>query len=58
MEVIFLKLDNLKNKLKTKIKNTTFFKKKFSFESGIDITNENEVLYRKNVVIKNILFIK
>jgi uncharacterized membrane protein len=57
MEVIFLKLDNLKNKLKIKIKNTTFFKKKFSFESGIDITNENEVLYRKNVVIKNILFI-
>ena len=52
-----MKLDNLKNKLKIKIKNTTFFKKKFSFESGIDITNENEVLYRKNVVIKNILFI-
>ena len=52
-----MKLDNLKNKLKTKIKNTTFFKKRFSFESGVDITNENEVLYRKNVVIKNILFI-
>ena len=29
----------------------------FGFESGIDITNDNQVLYRKNVVIKNIIFV-
>lgn len=29
----------------------------FGFESGIDITNDTQVLYRKNVVIKNIIFV-
>lgn len=29
----------------------------FGFESGIDITNDNQVLYRKNIVIKNIIFV-
>lgn len=48
---------NLKEKLNNKIKNNTFFKKHFGFESGIDITDENQVLYRKNVVVKNIIFV-
>ena len=46
-----------KDKIKVKIKNTSFFKDKFGFESGIDITNDNQVLYRKNFVIKNIIFV-
>ena len=33
------------------------FQKYFGFEEGIDITNETQVLFRKNVVIKNIIFI-
>ncbi len=52
-----LKIFKLKDKLKRTIKNTSFFKEKFGFESGIDITNDNQVLYRKNVVIKNIIFV-
>ena len=44
------------DKIKSKIKNNALFDKWFSFESGIDITNDNQVLYRKNVVIKNIIF--
>lgn len=39
-----------------KISNT-FFDKNFGFESGIDITDDSQVLYRKNVVIKNIIFV-
>ena len=49
--------DNLKNKIKAKIKNNTFFNKQFGFEVGIDITDDNQVLYRKNTVIKNIIFL-
>lgn len=33
------------------------FAKFFGFEQGIDITNDVAVLYRKNVVIKNIVFV-
>ncbi|MBQ3253620.1 MAG: hypothetical protein IJA65_03605, partial [Acholeplasmatales bacterium] len=47
---------NIKEKIKRKLKNNTFFEKHFGFESGIDITDDNQVLYRKNVVIKNIIF--
>lgn len=47
----------LKSKIKSKIKNNTLFKSLFGFESGIDITDDNQVLYRKNVVIKNIIFV-
>lgn len=43
--------------LKNKIKNTKFFNNAFGFESGIDIANETQVLYRKNIVIKNIVFL-
>ena len=52
-----------KNKisLKDKILKNTFFSKLFAnyfgFESGIDITNDTQVLYRKNYVIKNIVFV-
>lgn len=43
-----------------------FFKKKsfsslfnewFGFENGIDISNETQVLFRRNIVIKNIIFV-
>lgn len=43
--------------LKSKIKNNKFFNNMFGFESGIDITNDNQVIYRKNIVIKNIIFV-
>lgn len=43
--------------LKNKIKNNKFFSYTFGFESGIDITDDTKVLYRKNIVIKNIIFI-
>ena len=43
--------------LKNKIKNNKFFSNTFGFESGIDITDDTKVLYRKNIVIKNIIFI-
>lgn len=48
---------DLKDKVKRKIKTTSFFNDKFGFESGIDITDDNQVLYRKNVVIKNIILV-
>lgn len=34
-----------------------FFIKRFSFEKGVDILDETSVLYRKNRVIRNIIFI-
>ncbi|OHE40649.1 MAG: hypothetical protein A2Y16_06260 [Tenericutes bacterium GWF2_57_13] len=34
-----------------------FFISRFSFESGVDILDETSVLYRRNLVIKNILWI-
>ena len=42
---------------KNKLKNIKIFDNMFGFESGVDITNDNQVLYRKNVVIKNIIFV-
>lgn len=47
----------LKNRIAAKIKNNTLFQRMFGFEVGIDVTNDNQVLYRKNVVIKNIIFV-
>lgn len=52
-----MSLESIKNKIKNKIVNTTFFRNMFGFESGIDITDEKQVLYRKNVVIKNIILL-
>lgn len=46
-----------KKGLKTKIKENKFFVNNFGFERGIDITDDTQVLYRKNYVIKNIVFI-
>jgi Response regulator containing a CheY-like receiver domain and an HD-GYP domain len=43
--------------LKNKIKNNKFFSNAFGFESGIDIADDTQVLFRKNVVIKNIIFL-
>lgn len=36
---------------------SNFFSKHFSFESNIDLSDEVEVLYRRNVVIKNIMLV-
>ena len=41
----------------TKLKQSSLFQKFFGFEAGIDITDETQVLFRKNVVIKNIIFL-
>ncbi|MFI3251771.1 MAG: hypothetical protein R3Y60_01390 [bacterium] len=41
----------------SKKKIIAFFTKHFSFESDIDLSNETEVLFRRNVVIKNIIFL-
>ncbi len=39
------------------LKLTRFFVSKFSFEAGVDILDETSVLFRKNLVIRNILWI-
>ena len=41
----------------TKINIREFFRKNFSFDSGVDLNDEVEVLYRRNIVIKNIIFV-
>ena len=53
----FKKLKNLKTKIQNKIRNNTFYQKYFGFENGIDITDDKMVQYRKNIVIKNIIFV-
>lgn len=50
------KKEKLNKKTKFKFK-FNLFSKYFAFEEGIDITNDVEVLKRRNVVIKNIIFI-
>lgn len=35
----------------------SFLHKHFSFEGDVDLSNETEVLYRKNIVIKNIILL-
>jgi len=49
------KLNKKKKSLSSFIGN--IFQKYFSFESGIDISNETQVLYRRNKVIKNIILV-
>ena len=44
-----------KLKLLKKIK--SFFERNFSFEHGVDLNDEVEVLFRRNIVIKNIILI-
>lgn len=44
-------MKNIKSKL------SSLFEKYFSFETNIDLSNEVEVLFRRNVVIKNIIFL-
>lgn len=44
-------------KLFKREKVTSFFNKHFSFDADIDLSNKAEVLYRKNIVIKNIIFL-
>lgn len=43
--------------LKAKLKNNKTFDNLFGFESGVDITNETKVLFRRNNVIKRIIFL-
>ena len=52
-----MKIKDLKEKITNKFRTNTFFQDKFGFENGIDITDDNEVLFRKNVVIKNLVFV-
>ena len=33
----------------------SFFERNFSFEHGVDLNDEVEVLFRRNIVIKNII---
>ena len=40
-----------------KIKQSNLYNNYFGFENNIDITNDCEVLFRKNVVIKNIVLL-
>lgn len=35
----------------------SFFERWFSFEHGVDLNDEVEVLFRRNIVIKNIIFV-
>ena len=35
----------------------SFFERNFSFEHGVDLNDEIEVLFRRNIVIKNIIFV-
>lgn len=53
---MLLNLKDVPNKFKSKIKANKLAQKYFGFESGIDVTNDSEVLHRKNEVIKNIIF--
>ncbi|MFA7589330.1 MAG: hypothetical protein WCY22_03105 [Acholeplasmataceae bacterium] len=55
-------MENKQSKKKKKIINfkeigQNLFAKFFGFEQGIDITDDVAVLYRRNVVIKNIIFV-
>ena len=36
---------------------SSLFNEWFGFENGIDISNETQVLFRRNIVIKNIIFV-
>ena len=36
---------------------SSFFERNFSFEHGVDLNDEVEVLFRRNIVIKNIIFV-
>lgn len=40
-----------------RLKNTTLYNNIFGFEKNVDVTNDTAVLCRKNIVIKNIIFI-
>ncbi|MCR5787089.1 MAG: hypothetical protein K6G28_05255 [Acholeplasmatales bacterium] len=50
---------NKKFNISLKIKSffSRLFQKYFSFENGVDISDETQVLYRRNKVIKNIIFV-
>ena len=43
--------------LRSRLKNSKTFDNLFGFESGVDITDETKVLYRRNNVIKRIIFL-
>ena len=44
-------------KLKMFKKVMSFFERNFSFEHGVDLNDEVEVLFRRNIVIKNIILV-
>lgn len=51
-----MKIGDLWGKFKKKVKSNKMYQNLFGFESGIDLTNDAQVLHRKNQVIKNIIF--
>ena len=54
-----MKLDKDKKGISIKLKKlgNNIFSKFFGFEEGIDITDDVAVLNRRNIVIKNIIFV-
>ncbi len=52
-----MKQKKAKTNKRIKTLGNRLFAKYFGFEEGIDITNDAAVLYRRNVVIKNIIFL-
>jgi HD-GYP domain-containing protein (c-di-GMP phosphodiesterase class II) len=47
----------LRDKMNVKVLGKGIFAKYFGFEQGVDITDDVAVLFRRNVVIKNIVFV-
>lgn len=47
----------MKKRDRIKRKGFKKFQELFSFEEGVDITDDTNVLYRRNIVIKNIIFL-
>ena len=47
-----MKIGDLWGKFKKKVKSNKMYQNLFGFESGIDLTNDAQVLHRKNQVIK------
>ena len=48
---------SLRDKLNVKALGKGIFAKYFGFEQGVDITDDVAVLFRRNVVIKHIVFV-
>ncbi len=52
-----MNLNDVKTKLSKKLKNSNLYQKWFGFENGVDLSNDAQVLHRKNIVIKHIILL-